>query len=373
MSLEGELSLTASFSQGVVTNASVSRLQNAVFACDVILPVTPVDAMLFEIGGAGVGSWVGIRGGGITFRVRAGDGSTAKTTSTTNTVVLDIPVGNLPFDGNTHTIIWEFKISPGKIRLWVDGVSYGTSSTTQGGNLALNCWSGGDNGSYATPTSSGIVVGENNASWSGSVSSLRYYQNQTVQCGPWVLEDLDQYGSLDSLSFSLDSAVWTSADTCILKFEGAITGEGAVTASGSLTREGEATITGSGTLISDAYRERSAEAILTGTADVVAAAQRVRSGEGFFSGEGFLAATGGLEVNAIAFILGDGEIIVGATLIAAGRAGITGVTSLGASGYVYGQEWSPVAEDANTWTTVSPESNVWTTRTSGSNTWLQRG
>ena len=44
-----------------------------------------------------------------------------------------------------------------------------------------------------------------------------------------------------------------------------------------------------------------------------------------------------------------------------------------ADGYIYGEEWSSVGEDANTWTTTIPESNIWTTRTPGTNTWLQRG
>jgi hypothetical protein len=34
-------------------------------------------------------------------------------------------------------------------------------------------------------------------------------------CGPFTLEDLDQFGDLDSLAFSLDSEIWTLASTCI--------------------------------------------------------------------------------------------------------------------------------------------------------------
>ena len=373
MSVEAGLTLTASFAQGVVLNASISRTQNAVFACDVILPVTPVDAMLYEQGGSGIGCWVGVRGGGATLRIRAGDGAAAKTGSTTDTAVLDVPVGSLPFDGNVHTIVWEFKISPGKVRLWVDGVSYGTSSTTLGGNLEGNAWSGGDPGSYATPTSSLIVVGENNAAWSGSVSSLRYYQNQTIACGPWVLEDLDQFGNIDSLAFSLDSAIWASADTCILDFSGAITGQGSVIAAGKRTRTAEGVISGFGSLDGNGLRERLFSGSIQAAGFLSSGTTRTRTADGSIFGIGSLSAFGGLQVDAIAFILGNGEIVVNGQLIANKSATFFGISSVNATGYIYGQEWSAVADEANTWTTVSPESNVWTTRTSGTNTWLQRG
>lgn len=369
MSLEAGLTLTTSFAQGVVLNGSLDRLQNAVFACDVILPVTPVDALLYEQGGAGVGCWVGVRGGGATFRIRAGDGAAAKTESTTDTAVLDVPVGSLPFDGNVHTIVWEFKISPGKVRLWVDGISYGASSTTQGGNLDGNAWSGGDNGSYATPTSSGIVVGENNAAWSGSVSSLRYYQNQTIACGPWVLEDLDQFGNIDSLAFSLDSAIWTSADTCILDFSGAITGQGDVVASASAIRSAEGFITGSGSLTGSGFRERLFSGAIQAEGFLSSGAIRTRTADGSIFGVGSLSALGGLQIDAIAFIFGDGEIIVNGQLIANKSAAFSGVGSANARGYIFGEEWSPVPDEANTWTTVPTESNTWTPVQAGQNTW----
>jgi hypothetical protein len=48
-------------------------------------------------------------------------------------------------------------------------------------------------------------------------------------CGPFTLEQLDLFGgNLDTLAFSLDDAVWTSANTCVLY------GEGQVSATGNL-------------------------------------------------------------------------------------------------------------------------------------------
>ncbi len=36
-------------------------------------------------------------------------------------------------------------------------------------------------------------------------------------CGPFTLEQLDLFGSIDSLAFSLDSTVWTDANVCIIE------------------------------------------------------------------------------------------------------------------------------------------------------------
>lgn len=192
-------------------------------------------------------------------------------------------------------------------------------------------------------------------------------------CGPFTLEQLDLFGNIDGLAFSLDSAVWTSADTCILEFSGAITGEGTATAGGYLIRDGEGAITGSGEVVAAAYREREGEGSILGSAELTATSSRIRDGQAEFFAEGFLEATGGLEFNAVAFVLGDGELYVfpQRTTLAAGSIIASG--SLNAPGYIYGEEWSVVNDEANTWTTVSPESNVWTTVTPGTNTWQLRG
>jgi hypothetical protein len=50
------------------------------------------------------------------------------------------------------------------------------------------------------------------------------------QCGPWTLDQLDAFGSLESLAFSLDDPIWESPDTCILDAQAQITGVGTLTA-----------------------------------------------------------------------------------------------------------------------------------------------
>jgi len=37
-----------------------------------------------------------------------------------------------------------------------------------------------------------------------------FYNNGTTICGPWTLDQLDYFGSLDNLPFSLDDPVWTT-------------------------------------------------------------------------------------------------------------------------------------------------------------------
>jgi hypothetical protein len=52
----------------------------------------------------------------------------------------------------------------------------------------------------------------------GSLDTLPYSldNNWTDEgvCGPFTLEGLDAFGSIDSLGFSLDNAIWLSTTTC---------------------------------------------------------------------------------------------------------------------------------------------------------------
>jgi len=90
-------------------------------------------------------------------------------------------------------------------------------------------------------------------------------------------------------------------------------------------------------------------------------------------GEGTLTASGGLEVNAVAFVIGSGELIVIPSITFSSIVALQATGALSGSGYIYGQEWSDVAEESNTWTPVAVESNTWTPVTAGSNTWAQNG
>lgn len=168
-------------------------------------------------------------------------------------------------------------------------------------------------------------------------------------CGPFTLDELDGFGTLDSLAFSLDSDIWTSPDTCILEFSGAITGEGSVESSGFAIRGGEAVIAASGAITADAYRERTFEAIIVGSGSVVTDGIRVRTSGGSITGSLAMSATGGFEAFGIAFVLGNGELIIDTQITAVGAGKFTGTWTVDSAGYIYGEEWRPIPAGTNVW------------------------
>lgn len=74
-------------------------------------------------------------------------------------------------------------------------------------------------------------------------------------CGPYTLEQLDLFNNLDDLAFSLDSAIWTSADTCIF--------------------EGAASVSASATTSAEAIRIRLSAASVTATATAIGLGERL--------------------------------------------------------------------------------------------------
>jgi hypothetical protein len=150
---------------GAVTLDLAVRQGTAVFHGMVRLPATPVDAVLWESGGAGTGAYLGVRDGGATLRLRAGDGSAAKPAPDAVTAVLDLPVADLPFDGGLHELMWELRpAAPGRVRLWIDGQLRGDAQTSAGGALAGGAWSGGNAGGWLSAVES-VTVGEPTAPW----------------------------------------------------------------------------------------------------------------------------------------------------------------------------------------------------------------
>jgi len=194
------------------------------------------------------------------------------------------------------------------------------------------------------------------------------------QCGPWSIDDLDLFGTIDSIEITLDSPIWESADTCILEFSGAITGEGTAQAQANYEAAGAADVAGSGVLASSAERTRTVEGFITGVGTATGSCIRIRAdNSASILGEGTLSAFGGLEETAVAFVLGSGELIILPSITFSSVAALQATGALSGSGYIYGQEWSDVADETNTWTPVTAGSNTWTPVTAGSNTWAQNG
>lgn len=176
---ESGLTLTSSFSVGAIAAANLTPNQNAVFACELTWPGTfNSNGLIFEAGGTGTGSGVGLISSGATLRVHAGDGGSDPGAST-STAYVDIAATNF-IAGSSGTLAWDYRINPGRVRVWWKGTLLGTGDTSSGGALESNLWSGGDNGSFNN-TVSGLVNALTNGSFPGTLdSSLRYYQNQLV-------------------------------------------------------------------------------------------------------------------------------------------------------------------------------------------------
>jgi hypothetical protein len=159
---------------------ATERGQDVVFSCDITFPNPAVDGQLFKMGGTGTGCWVGIRGGGTVFRLRASDGAEdAPTTNSSDNALLDIT--DFPQDDEVHNVTWEFKVNQGRIRLWIDGVFKG-ESYAKSGPMKNSIWTGTNTGAYITTASDTGPAGEPATAWQGTNqgSGLRVYTNQLV-------------------------------------------------------------------------------------------------------------------------------------------------------------------------------------------------
>lgn len=45
-------------------------------------------------------------------------------------------------------------------------------------------------------------------------------------CGPFTIDTIDDFGTLEQINVSFDNAVWASADTCIHYTSGSVTSNG---------------------------------------------------------------------------------------------------------------------------------------------------
>ena len=95
-------------------------------------------------------------------------------------------------------------------------------------------------------------------------------------CGPFTLEDLDQFGNLDSLAFSLDDPIWASADTCIFDVSAATSGSASASSVAYRDRYYSASVDGSATADADFIRERYVNASVSGLASTSIDYTRIR-------------------------------------------------------------------------------------------------
>jgi hypothetical protein len=188
-------------------------------------------------------------------------------------------------------------------------------------------------------------------------------------CGPWTLEQLDQFGTLDSLPFSLDSDVWLTA--CIRDGSGAVTADGDVTAASLRERTAEAIILASGTVTAAGVREFIVEGAISATGDVSASCVRVKSIDTIqdIDAYGRMFVVPGLEYSETVAISADGDVAAVLSKIMSVSGAVAALGTVNASAYYYGEEWTNVGDETNTWTAAAVQSNTWTEITSGNNSW----
>ena len=195
--------------EGNDSNYSTHRFNVTVFAGEVTLPKTfSQDACMWEHGGTGVGSWLGVRdiSGVDNLTLRSGEGDASVTATSADGIITNIPIADIPeFDGQVHTVVWELDCDNGTHRLWIDGKKYMDDATTGGGAYDGSQWSGGDAGGWLEANSgrSGNLSGNSWPVATGS-SGLRHYYNEAISTssdGSSTTEiELDRTISLPSYS-----------------------------------------------------------------------------------------------------------------------------------------------------------------------------
>ena len=163
------------------------RGQKVFMAGEVVLPSSFSNDIecLFEHGGSGQGTWIGITtdSGVENFHFRTGNGTTGvnQQVQSTTRIYKKIPISEIPeFDGQQHTVAWEIDPPNETAKFWIDNRLILSETIS-----ALDSWSGGDDGGWLKGYDSiaGFGTGESatpyKTQWSGAAgSALRVYTNQ---------------------------------------------------------------------------------------------------------------------------------------------------------------------------------------------------
>jgi hypothetical protein len=186
-------------------------------------------------------------------------------------------------------------------------------------------------------------------------------------CGPFTLEDLDQFGSLDSLAFSLDSGVWETA--CIYDGSASTTATASVDASGVRQRTSSASIAASGATSLTAYRSRTSSASVSGSGAVSVDYYRKRSSSASVTTDSSVSALGGMSFSGIASLVSSSFAYARLYGALQSSSNVSASASTLCDGHIIGDNWSGTAVGANSWSNVAVGSNTWTTVSQGNNTW----
>jgi hypothetical protein len=254
---EYDLTLDGNFPEGQIEQLNnTERKADVLWAGEVQLPSSfSQTECLWEHGGSGIGSWLGVSKILNTYylRFRAGEGSNAVQDNTPGDICLEnVAISSIPeFDGNTHTVAFDIRVNPGRIRLWIDGREViNTSKTTQ---LEGASWSGGNVGGWGQGYSSiaggvdtydsGTTQYQALTAWSGTVASgLRYYFGENADFGADVVVAADANISATGESANaLNGSVSITADANV-----SVTGVGLTSNIGSVTVSANADVSPDG-------------------------------------------------------------------------------------------------------------------------------
>ena len=129
---------------------SSERGQKVLMAGEVVLPSSFGNDIecLFEHGGSGQGTWIGITtdSGVENFHFRTGNGSTgvSNQVQSSTRIYKKIPISEIPeFDGQQHTVAWEIDPPNETAKFWIDNRLILSETIS-----ALDSWSGGDDGGW---------------------------------------------------------------------------------------------------------------------------------------------------------------------------------------------------------------------------------
>jgi len=135
-----------------VPASSENRAKTAIISGTANLPATFTrNECLFEIGGTGVGTYLGVisSGGAYNLVFRAGSGEDTITGNTTGGVFRLIPISEIPeFNGQSHKITIEYVIPDGIARLYIGNRKVLDLQTSDKTNFDTGLWAGSNNGGW---------------------------------------------------------------------------------------------------------------------------------------------------------------------------------------------------------------------------------
>lgn len=202
-----------------------------------------------------------------------------------------------------------------------------------------------------------------------SVSTTATAEVSTDISAPFTLEQLDAFGTLETLSHSLDDSYWVSGSARIRL----VTGSAAASTTGTATGLIEKIVTASASVAATAsgaanrIRKASGSASVTTTSTLSAFRERLQtaSATATFSAT----ATGVFELltSGVAAVTSSATGLAKAIFQSSGSAGGAFTTTITAR--VRGSEWTDTTPGSETWTVVTPGSESWTEISAGNETW----